>query len=207
MGSIVDQITSIVNYARFLWEDCMHILNSVLLGIGLAMDAFSVSLANGLAKPCMPRKQMMLIAGLFGLFQMLMPLAGWLAVSTAAHYFTILNRYIPFVALALLAYIGINMILESLGNKEKCQCLKEITLHELIIQAIATSIDALSVGFTIANLSFLDALNSCAIIGIVTYVICYAGLIIGKNAGVQLAGKAGILGGSILLFIGLKIFL
>lgn len=181
----------------------MNILNSILLGIGLAMDAFSVSLANGLSQPCMQRKMMMLIAFLFGLFQMIMPLAGWLAVSTAAHYFTIINRYIPFIALALLTYIGINMIL----NKEEEHCLKTITLHELIIQAIATSIDALSVGFTIANLGFLEALNSCAIIGIVTYIICYIGLIIGKKAGDQLSNKAGILGGSILLFIGLKIFL
>ena len=181
--------------------------NSILLGIGLAMDAFSVSLANGLSEPCMKRSRVTGIASIFALFQFAMPLIGWICVSTIAERFKAFEKCIPWIALILLCYIGGKMLIEGL---KPCDCDPEnskLTLAALLVQGIATSIDALSVGFTIAEYNFLEALLSCALIGIVTFFICYMGILIGKKAGTKLAGKAGIFGGCILIFIGLEIFI
>ncbi len=181
--------------------------NSILFGIGLAMDAFSVSLANGLNEPKMKKKKMLGIAGVFSLFQFIMPMLGWICVSTVAQYFKLFEKLIPFIALALLSFIGGKMLYESI-KEEDSDCQKPaVCITALIIQGIATSIDALSVGFTIADYNFIEALISCLLIGIVTYFICFSGLLIGKKAGTRLAGKAGILGGAILIFIGLEIFI
>ncbi len=181
--------------------------NSILLGIGLAMDAFSVSLANGLNEPCMKRSKTFFVAGIFSLFQCAMPLIGWICVSTIAQYFKAFEKLIPWIALILLSYIGINMLREGIKQKECDPECSAVCFSALIIQGIATSIDALSVGFTIANYKFLEALLACVLIGIVTFFICYAGILIGKKAGTKLAGKAGIFGGAILIFIGLEIFI
>jgi putative Mn2+ efflux pump MntP len=179
--------------------------NSFLLGVGLAMDAFSVSLANGLREVKMPRRKMCAVAGVFAVFQALMPLLGWLCVHTIVQYFCAFEKFIPWIALALLCYIGGGMLREGIrGSEEEAPA---VDLRELILQGIATSIDALSVGFTIAHYCLAEALLSCILIGAVTFIICFAGLAIGKKAGTHLAGKAGILGGVILIFIGLKIFL
>ena len=181
--------------------------NSILLGVGLAMDAFSVSLANGLNEPCMKRRRMCLIAGIFAFFQALMPMLGWVCVHTIAQYFQSFEKLIPWIALALLGYIGISMIRESLGGcEEECGC-GGVTFAALLVQGVATSIDALSVGFTIAEYDLPSALLAAAIIAAVTFVICMGGLVIGQKAGTRLAGKAGILGGAILVFIGLEIFI
>lgn len=180
---------------------------SIMLGVGLAMDAFSVSLANGLNEPGMRRYKMCGMAGIFGVFQFAMPLIGWICVSTIANLFTAFEKCIPWIALILLGYIGGKMLLEGW----KCKgCEGEnpaVGLKGVLVQGIATSIDALSVGFTISHYKFYEAMLSCLLIGIVTFFICYAGLIIGKKAGTKLAGKAGILGGVILIFIGLEIFI
>ena len=176
-----------------------------LLGIGLAMDAFSVSLANGLNEPQMKQGRMCRIAGVFAAFQFLMPLVGWVCVSTIAQRFRAFEKFIPWIALALLCYIGGDMLREGIrGSEEEAPA---VDLRGLILQGIATSIDALSVGFTIAHYCLAEALLSCVLIGAMTFIICFAGLAIGKKAGTHLAGKAGILGGVILIFIGLKIFL
>lgn len=181
--------------------------NSILLGIGLAMDAFSVSLANGLNEPKMKNRKMLGIAGIFSLFQFAMPMIGWVCVSTIAQYFRTFEKLIPWIALILLGYIGGKMLYEGIKNKgtddEPCA----VTLSALIVQGVATSIDALSVGFTISEYNVFEALLSCLLIGIVTFFICYAGITIGKKAGTKLAGKAGIIGGVILIFIGLEIFI
>lgn len=184
---------------RFFFE-------SILLGVGLAMDAFSASLADGLNEPKMKGKRMALIAGVFALFQFAMPLIGWICVSTIAHHFCAFEKLIPFIALALLGYIGGKMLYEGVKNKEEETEKKNVSLKLLIVQGIATSIDALSVGFTIASYSFAQAFLACLVIGLVTYAICFMGLEIGKRAGNQLSGKAGILGGCILIFIGIEIF-
>lgn len=181
--------------------------NSILLGIGLSMDAFSVSLANGLNEPCMKKNKMFIIAGTFAFFQALMPLIGWLLIHTIAMHFKIFEKLIPYIALILLAYIGTKMILDGVKDKkeenEKC-C---VGIASLLVQGIATSIDALSVGFTIADYNFISALFEALIIALVTFIICTFGVLIGKKAGTVLEGKASIFGGVILVFIGLEIFI
>ncbi len=182
-------------------------INSILLGVGLAMDAFSVSLANGLSEPCMKNKKMLTIAGIFSLFQFLMPMLGWLCVTMIAHVFGVFEKLIPWIALFLLTFIGGKMLYEGIKEKDDNECKPLVSFGGLIVQGIATSIDALSVGFTISGYNGWEALLSCALIGVVTYLICYAGIFIGKTAGTRLAGKAGILGGIILIAIGLEIFI
>lgn len=181
-------------------------LNSILLGVGLAMDAFSVSLANGLNEPDMKRGKMCGVAGMFAIFQFLMPMIGWICVSTIAQYFRVFEKFIPWIALILLGYIGGKMLYEGLTHKGEEDETAAVSFSALLVQGVATSIDALSVGFTIAEYHYLEALLSCLLIGAVTFLICYAGLAIGKKAGTKLADKAGILGGAILIFIGLEIF-
>jgi len=181
--------------------------NSILLGVGLAMDAFSVSLANGLHEPKMVRRKMCAVAGVFAVFQALMPLLGWLCVHTIAEQFEAFRKFIPWIALILLLFIGGKMILEGIRSRGEEEKKTSLGLHMLIVQGIATSIDALSVGFTIADYGFIQALISCLLIGAVTFLICLCGLEIGRRAGTRLAGKAGILGGAILIFIGLEIII
>lgn len=183
------------------------LVNSLLLGVGLAMDAFSVSLANGLNEPKMKAPRMSLIAGVFGVFQALMPLLGWVCVHTVVEYFKSFEKFIPWIALILLGYIGGKMLYESIKGDEEEAGKEALSFGTLMVQGVATSIDALSVGFTIADKSFLEALISVIIIAIVTFIICIAGLILGKKFGTKFAGKAGILGGVILIGIGLEIFI
>ncbi len=181
--------------------------NSILLGAGLAMDAFSVSLANGLNEPTMKKRKMCGIAGIFSAFQFAMPIIGWICVSAIAQYFQAFAKCIPWIALALLGYIGGKMLYEGIKNKDSDADKPAVGITALLVQGVATSIDALSVGFTISNYMAAEALLACLIIGAVTFFICFAGLAIGKKAGTKLAGKAGILGGAILIFIGLEIFI
>lgn len=184
----------------------VFLLNSILLGIGLAMDAFSVSLANGLNEPQMKAGKMCLIAGTYGFFQFAMPMIGWVCVHTIVEYFSSFQKFIPWIALLLLLYIGGKMIIEVVRGEEEQNEIKELSFSVLMIQGIATSIDALSVGFTISDYSLLNALICGLIIAAVTFAISFAGLVIGKKAGTRLAGKAGILGGIILIGIGIEIF-
>ena len=181
--------------------------NSILLGAGLAMDTFSVSLANGLNEPKMKKLKMLGVSGMFSAFQFAMPMIGWICVSAIAQYFNAFQKLIPWIALALLGFIGGKMLYEGIVNKNSEEEKPAVGLSALLVQGVATSIDALSVGFTIADYSLSEALLSCFIIGAVTFVICFAGIAIGKKAGTALAGKAGILGGLILIFIGLEIFI
>lgn len=185
----------------------LFVLNSILLGVGLAMDAFSVSLANGLNEPVMRKKKMCGIAGVFGFFQALMPMAGWVCVHTIIYYFKAFEKFVPWIALILLVYIGGGMVLEGMKNDEEKTEKERLSVGTLFVQGIATSIDALSVGFTIAEYGFVMAFVCSIIIAVVTFVISYAGLIIGKKFGTKFSGRADILGGVILIFIGLEIFL
>lgn len=188
-------------------EMLMFFGNSLLLGAGLAMDAFSVSLANGLNYPKMKKGMLLSVAGVFALFQTLMPLTGWFCVHTIAQYFNAFQKFIPWIALILLCFIGGKMLKEGIQNKEEGEGEKKpLTLSLLLIQGVATSIDALSVGFTIADYDFLQALGSTFIIGAVTFAICVAGLIVGKKFGTKFSDKASIFGGAILIFIGIEIF-
>lgn len=185
----------------------LFVLNSILLGVGLAMDAFSVSLANGLNEPFMRKKKMCGIAGVFGFFQALMPMTGWVCVHTIIYYFKAFEKFVPWIALILLVYIGGGMVLEGIKNDGEKVEKERLSVGVLFMQGIATSIDALSVGFTIAEYGFVMALVCSIIIAVVTFIISYAGLIVGKKFGTKFSNRADILGGVILIFIGLEIFL
>lgn len=185
----------------------IFLLNSVLLGVGLAMDAFSISLANGLNDSKMNKVRMSFIAGVFAVFQAVMPMIGWTCVHTIVQFFSSFEKFIPWIALVLLLYIGGKMLIEGIkGGDEESDNVKKLSLGVLLVQGVATSIDALSVGFTIADYNLLMALICALIIAIVTFVICIVGLYIGKKVGTKLAGKANILGGIILIGIGIEIF-
>ena len=207
--------------------NALFFLNSALLGVGLAMDAFSVSLARGLVEPKMKKSRMALIAGTFAAFQFAMPMIGWVCVHTIANYFTSFQRLIPWIALALLGYIGSKMLVEGIRKgaaqkkirqnadksaaNEGCPGKEPIPaakfgIAALMVQGIATSIDALSVGFTIADYGLSMALICSLIVAVVTYAICTSGILIGRAVGTKLSGKADILGGVILIGIGIEIF-
>ena len=184
----------------------LFIFNSIMLGIGLAMDAFCVSMTNGLHEPEMSARRTAAVAGTYAGFQFLMPMIGWVCVSTIASYFEAFQKMIPWIALGLLCYIGGKMLYEGIRCQEKDTGSSQLSVKDLMIQGLATSIDALSVGFTIASYSFADALLASLLIGLVTFFICAAGVKIGKKFGLMLAGKANIIGGLILIGIGLEIF-
>ena len=216
----------------------LFICNSILLGAALAMDAFSVSLANGLEDPGMRPGRVCGIAGVFAAFQIAMPLIGWVCIYTIAEYFDAFRAWIPWIALALLAFLGGKMLVEGIRDLKRDAVLKDarkatgtvnkadttadseaaapdvtgkksggkLTVAALLLQGVATSIDALSVGFTIADYTFPLALLSAAIIGAVTFLLCFLGVHIGKRFGTHLAGRATIVGGLILIGIGIEIF-
>lgn len=205
---------------RGFFVDFLFFFNSALLGVGLAMDAFSVSAANGLAEPNMKKSKEFSISGTFAFFQFLMPMLGWVLVRFAAEQFTAFQKAVPYIALVLLLFIGGKMLYEGIKNKgdndingengekgEETTAVTKLTLLRLLVQGIATSIDALSVGFTIAEYKVTEALVCSAIVAAVTFGICVAGTYIGKKFGTKLAGKATILGGVILIIIGLEIFI
>lgn len=186
----------------------LFIFNSILLGVGLAMDAFSVSMANGLHEPCMKPSQMCCIAGTFGFFQAFMPMTGWICVHTIVQYFTAFEKFIPWIALILLGFIGGKMLYEGRHEDENgCDDPVKLSAFALFIQGIATSIDALSVGFTISDYGFVMAFVCSLIIAVVTFFISMGGLIIGKTFGTRLSSKSSILGGCILIAIGVEIFI
>ena len=185
----------------------MFFVNSALLGVGLAMDAFSVSLANGLNEPNMKKGRMCQIAGVFAGFQAFMPFIGWVCVHTVLQYFQVFEKFIPWIALALLCYIGGNMLKDGIQNNEEEVEKAEVGFKALMLQGIATSIDALSVGFTIAEYGLVMAVVAAAIIGALTFFICFFGLGLGKKFGTIFANKATIAGGIILIVIGLEIFI
>ena len=187
--------------------DLRFFIQSIGLGVGLAMDAFSVAMANGIREPKMSIGKTWGIAGIFAVFQGLMPLLGWICIHTVVQYFHAFQAWIPWIALALLGYIGGKMLYEGIKSQSCPVVPAALGLSALLVQGVATSIDALSVGFTIADYLLPMAALSALVIAAVTFVICLVGLMIGKKAGSCLSGKAGIVGGAILIFIGLEIFI
>lgn len=183
------------------------IIFGAIEGIALAMDAFSVSLANGLAEPCMKKRKLFGVAFTFAAFQAIMPMIGWVCVTAIASYFEAFRKFIPWIALVLLLYIGGKMLIEGIRSKNDEVVCQKLTLASLMIQGVATSIDALSVGFTISEYDLIQALAAVIAIAALTFGICTAGLYLGRRFGTRLAGKAGILGGVILIAIGLEIFI
>ena len=169
----------------------MFILTALALGVALAMDAFSVSVVNGLNEPNMRKRKFVLIPLVFAIFQFLMPLIGYICVHTLAEKFEAFAKAAPFIGFALLLLIGTKMIIEGALKKENESTITSIPM--LLIQGIATSIDALSVGFAIENYTYLEAIISCIIIGLLTFIICIIGVIIGKRIGDKLNNKATII--------------
>jgi putative Mn2+ efflux pump MntP len=192
----------------------MSIFTIVLMAIGLAMDCFAVSVCKGLTSPhgYVPRYvKPILMAMLFGLFHASMPLIGYFAGSFFASFF---ERFAPWIALALLGYIGGKMLYEGIqeykcksGGGTECPIPKKLGLSALMVQGVATSIDALSVGFTISDYTLAEAAVCALLIACVTFGICFAGIKLGKRFGTALSGTSSIFGGSILIFIGLEIFI
>lgn len=185
----------------------LFFFNSVLLGLGLAMDAFSVSLANGLHEPDMEKKRMCTVAGVFAFFQAAMPMIGWICVHTIVQYFNAFRKFIPWIALILLISIGGKMLVDGMKESGDAAEKPKTGAAALFVQGVATSIDALSVGFAIVEYGFLMAAVCALIISAVTFVVCMAGLTIGKKFGLKFSNKATILGGVILIVIGLEIFI
>lgn len=185
----------------------MFFFNSVLLGVGLAMDAFSVALANGLHEPNMKKRKMLGVAGTFAFFQALMPLLGWICVHTVLRYFQAFEKFVPWIALALLVGIGGKMLVDGLSHKEGEQEPPKVGFVGLLVQGVATSIDALSVGFTIAGYGVWQAIVCALLIAVVTFFLCVLGVFLGKKAGTKFSDKATIFGGVILIVIGLEIFI
>lgn len=203
------------------------ILAGLMLGVGLAMDAFAVSMTNGLNEPQMRNCKATFIAFMFALFQFAMPLIGWVCVTLVAERFAKFAASVPYIALVLLLIIGGKMLIEGVkhyresklpvaedadgGNVEKrSSAAKPLTFVALLTQAVATSIDALSTGFTLSDIAgnvWWQALIAVGLIGVVTFGISIAGVFIGKKFGDKLGSRAEIVGGVILICIGLEIFI
>lgn len=182
------------------------IIDSILLGFGLAMDAFSVSIADALTEPEMSKKKMCGISGMFGIFQAIMPLIGWTCIHTIVQHLGFVEKWIPWIALVFLCFVGTKMIIEGreTGGKQKTLT---ITLGIIIVQAIATSIDAFSVGFMIAEYDLLNAVICALVIATVTFLICMVGFFLGKKSADVFSGKAQLVGGIVLIVIGIKVFI
>ncbi len=187
-------------------SDLFFIVSSFFLGLGLAMDAFSVSMANGLNEPKMRKRKRIMIAGVFGGFQGLMPLLGWLAVHTIVEIFSAFAKFVPLLGFILLLLVGGKMLMEGIWSWNE-ESVEDVVLKKrvLVVQGIATSIDALSVGFTIADYSFVRAFICSVIIATITFGMCLIGIRIGRYFGVKLAGKASVLGGLILIGIAIRL--
>ena len=135
-----------------------------------------------------------------------MPLIGWICVRTVVQYFSAFEKFIPWIALVLLLFIGVKMLIDGAKNKDGEQK-PALGIGALLLQGVATSIDALSVGFTISHYVFWQALVAVLVIMAITFGICLAGVFLGKKFGTKLAGKATIIGGIIIIAIGIEIFL
>lgn len=179
-----------------------NMLDILLIGVGLSMDAFAVSVTNGLTIPGYKLRHAALTAACFGFFQGLMPLLGWLLGSTVSH---VISAWGPYVSFFLLAFIGVKMIVEAVkGGEEKCET--GLRFGRLIVMAVATSLDALAVGVSFA---FMDVplAASVLLIAAVTFVICLAGGLLGSRVPGISCKAAGIIGGAVLCCIGAKLLL
>lgn len=185
----------------------MTLLEIFLVGIGLSMDAFAVSICKGLAMPAVNKKQALLIGVYFGVFQALMPLAGWLLGSQFARHVT---KLAPWIAFVLLAWIGGSMLRESLSKKEEDEEVEPVELRhkELFLLAVATSIDALAVGVSFSMVELSVPIGAAAaLIGCTTFAISVGGVFVGHIFGARYKNRAEFVGGAILLLIGVKILL
>lgn len=180
----------------------MHLGMIFLIAVSLAMDAFAVSISNGVSVRGFGRRQAVRQGLYFGGFQFLMPLTGWVLGSSVKSYIEAVDHWIAF---GLLAFIGLNMIRESLKGEE-AEGTSELSVKVLMLQAVATSIDALAVGISFAVLD-VNIIQAGILIGVVAFLFSFLGGVLGKSIGVFLQGKAEIAGGTVLVLIGCKILL
>lgn len=178
----------------------MSLVEIIVLGIALAMDAFAVTLSNMFVHKGLSFKHSLLMPLFFGLFQFAMPLVGYFAGSLVAGF---ISQYAGIVTFLILAYIGAKMIWDALHEEDEESDDKDLTLWTLTLQAIATSIDALGVGFSFAALS-VEPFSASALIGVVTFLCICIALALGKSFGHKLGNKATIVGGVVLVLIGVK---
>ncbi|MBR3955685.1 MAG: manganese efflux pump [Clostridia bacterium] len=179
-----------------------------VVGLGLAMDAFSVAICKGLSMPKIDKKQTAIIALFFGGFQAFMPFLGWALGKQFEQYITSVDHWIAFV---LLLIIGGKMILDVFKErKEGCDCCEEteskLDLKELFAMAIATSIDALAMGVTFAFLK-VNIASAVSVIGVTTFILAVVGVLLGHKFGAKWKDKAALAGGIVLILLGTKILL
>ncbi len=200
-----------VIYFRWIGE-VMGLLELLLIGLGLSMDAFAVSACKGLALPNVKSKEMLICGSWFGGFQMIMPFIGFLLANTFAKYIVPLA---PWVAFFLLLLIGGHMIKEACPNSQEENLKPELDCRTMFLLAVATSIDAFAVGVTfalvpiviISSTNFFNTLLAVVIIGIITFIISAFGVKVGNIFGCKFKSKAELVGGIILIIIGFKILI
>lgn len=181
----------------------MGIFTMISIGVGLAMDAFAVSICQGLKMIKVNKKYAVIIALFFGVFQAMMPLIGYVIGVQFESYITSIDHWIAFI---LLGFIGFNMIKESREKEEIDECIYRLDYKELTMMAIATSIDALAVGVAFAFLN-VNVLMAVSIIGIITFGLSLIGVLLGHTLGMKFKSNAEMFGGIVLIIIGLKILL
>ncbi len=181
----------------------MSIVELILISVGLSMDAFVVSIGKGISLNKIVKKDVLIIALFFGFFQAFMPLIGYILGSTFSEYIVNFDHWIAFVLLSL---VGGKMLLEAFDNEHDDE--KEVfKISEIFVLAIATSIDALAVGITLALIPDVEIVTSIFIIGAITFTLSYIGVIFGKKIGTKFGKIAEVFGGLVLIGIGLKILL
>ena len=185
--------------------DAAFFITSIVLGLGLAMDACAVSMTNGLREKNITLKKILFISFMFGFFQGFMPFIGYLV---GCQFISYIEGFLPWIALIILVFLGSKMIFDSIKCETTGECeFIQLVFKVILIQAIATSIDALSVGLTIADYKLIEAFVCSIIIMIITFGICIGAHYIGKKFGDKLGQKAELVGGIILVLIGLEIYI
>lgn len=184
-----------------------HIINSFLLALGLGVDSFSISLVNGISYPSNNKKNQLVQSLIFGICQSIMPFTGYILLVYFSNKLTIITTISPYISLVLLSYLGIKLIFESFKNEDIKEKNDKLTISTLILQGVATSIDAVSCSFSMINLSMFEAVLEIIIIGIITVILSYIALNLGKEIGKKVEKYSQIIGGVILILIGIILFI
>lgn len=189
----------------------MKFLSDFLVSVSMAVDCMTIGATDGIQEPDMKLRKSLLIAFFFGLFQGVMPVIGYFI---GYGFKGVLEKYIPWIAFALLTFLGIKNIVEWIKERkeEKTEAtevkeVKKLTLPTILLQSVATSIDALSIGFVYLDSEIFDAMMVFLLIGVVTFILSFIALLLGKKIGSFLEKWAGLLAGIVFLIIGIKILL
>ena len=181
----------------------MIFFNAVVLGITLAMDAFSISVSKALVSNKKNALDGVKLGAVFGIFQAFMPLLGYLI---GASFYSLIKNYFGVVSFVILAYLGGKMVYDYFKGEEQTLC-RDIQVKELLVLGVATSIDALAAGFCFGSATLPQTLISCLIIGLITFIICFFGYILGSALSEKIGNKSTLFGGIILILLGVKILI